>query len=322
MAKHRLTRVDSEVADVRSRLLVKNWDTVTVDVYHRFAALRRFMREVSGDEVCRHVVVSTVGALQTFQRGTIVSLVNFSEMYRIRAAEFFQEKVSLKDAMRWLSGESFTFGELAAHMASCNSAADMITVIEVLLECKLRSALESVVDPLKRRNGVTELERIVPDFDRLIVDLDEAFRWRHIFAHEAAVSVELPADRCKALLNAVVQWTQAIDGLLWATAYRDLPLTQYEMNVHAGKEVAEARARLAKAMRKASRVMEKRSLRKNHFTWRTQTNEWSDIAYGGRDGTMWPAVRGTHLAKAYDFRAEEVLACISSLDEPGTDADE
>jgi len=216
----------------------------------------------------------------------------------------------MKDALSWLSGKTVTFGELVAHSAPCNSVTDLVSSLSNLLACDMKEALAAAIDPFHRRNDKESPDRIVPDVDRLMADLAEAFRLRHIFAHEAAPYVEVSAEECRGLHGAVTQWVKAVDAVLWATAYQHLPLTQCEMNMHAGSEVREARKLLAKAMRKAlAHARSERSarwLRQNHSAWMDATMDWSRGTYGSLEGTMWPAVRGTDLARAIQARAEQV----------------
>jgi len=316
MATRRLGNAHQEIEEVRSRLFLQRWDTITYDVHQRLHDLGKLIGTDAGDELHRHVVVSAIAALQTFHRGTIVSIVDSGDEYKGRAAESITEKFSMKDALNWLSGKTVTFGELVAHSAPCNSVTDLLSWLGTLLACDMKQALADAIDPYDRRNGKESPARVVADVDRLIASLAEAFRLRHIFAHEAAPSVKVGADECRGLHGAVAQWVAAVDAVLWATAYQHLPLTQYEMNMHARSEVLEARRRLAKAMRKAlsdARVAGSAAwLRRNHFAWMNATMDWAHSTYGSLQGTMWPAVGGTDLAKAIQTRAEQVIGWNSS----------
>lgn len=310
MATRRLGNVHQEIEEVRSRLLLQRWDTYTFDVNQRLNDLGKLIGTDAGDELHRHVVVSVIAALQTFHRGTIISIVDSGDEYKTRAAESISEKFSMKDALSWISGRTVTFGELVAHSAPCNSVTDLLSWLSTLLACDMKKSLADAIDPYDRRNGKELPDQIVVDVDHLMANLAEAFRLRHVFAHEAAPSVRVGADECKELHSAVAQWVTAVDAVLWATAYQHLPLTQHEMNMHAHSEVLEARKKLAKTMRKA--LSDARAagsaawLRRNHLAWMNATMDWARGAYGSLQGTMWPAVGGADLAKAIQTRAEQV----------------
>ena len=316
MATRKLGNTHHEIEEVRSRLLLKRWDTMSYDVHQRLFELKKLIDTPVGDELHRHVVVASIAALQTFHRGTIVSIVDSGDEYQARAAENVTEKISMKDALTWLSGKTATFGELVAYSAPCNSVTDLISWLSALLACDMKQSLAEAIDPYDRRNELETPAKVITDIDRLLTDLAEAFRLRHIFAHEAAPSIAVNANECSSLLGAVERWVAGVDAVLWATAYQNLPLTQREMNQHARTEVREARKKLASAMRKAlsdARTAGSASwLRSNHFAWMKATMGWTRKTYGSLQGTMWPAVADLDLARAIQVGAEQVMGWNSS----------
>lgn len=311
MATRRLGNAQQEIEDARSRLVLKSWDTMSFDVSTHMRKLRDFIAEPPGDnELNRHVVVASIAALQTFHRGTIISIIDTSDEYKQRAAENIAEKFSLKDALRWLSGRTFTFGEIVAHTVPCNSTTDMLSWLSALLALDMRGAMAESIRPERRRNQVTNPPRVVQDVDAMLGSVAEAFRLRHIFAHEAASNVEIDSHYCKRLYEAVQEWIDAVDAVLWATVYRDFPLTTLEMNEHARAEVAHARRGLATAMRKARTDARKGGsaewLRRNHKLWTATVQGWSADTYGSLQGTMWPSVRGADFAEAIRARTKQI----------------
>ncbi len=318
MATRRLGNAHQEIEEVRSRLILKQWDTMSFDVHARLRKLKKLIGTTDDDEIHRHVVTAAIAALQTFHRGTIISIVDSGDEYMTRAAENVTEKFSMKDALTWLSGKTATFGELVAHSAPCNSVTDLLSWLETLLACDMKDALAEAIDPYDLRNEAATPKRLVADIDQLLSDLAETFRLRHIFAHEAAPNVSVSADKCGQLFGAVDRWIQAVDAVLWATVYQNLPLTTYEMNQHAGTEVQAARQELADAMRIA--MSDARSagsaswLRKNHFAWMKVTMDWREKTYGSLQGTMWPSVAANALAGAIQSRAEQVKGWNSTQD--------
>ncbi|MHB1083566.1 MAG: hypothetical protein ACYCZA_01820 [Thiobacillus sp.] len=294
---------------------------MSFDVQARLNELNKLFRTPTDNEIHRHIVVASIAALQTFHRGTIISIVDSGDEFKARAAEKVTEKFSMKDALTWLSGKTASFGELVAHSAPCNSVTDLLSWLDILLACDMKQAMSEAIDPYDLRNEVAAPARVVSDIDRLLIDLAEAFRLRHIFAHEAASEVSVSADQTRLLLEAVNQWIRAADAVLWTTVHKDLPLTQSEMNEHAGAEVIAARKELADAMKIALRDARKAGtaswLRSNHLAWSRVTMDWTRNTYAILDGTMWRAVGGSDLAKAIQSRTEQVRGWNSSLDSEG-----
>lgn len=310
MAPRRFQHIPAEAEEVRSRLRLKSWRAMSVDVNQRLFALQQLIGTGKPDEIHRHVIVSSIAALQTFHRGTIISIVDSADEFKARAAENVTEKISMKDALEWLGEKTTTFGELVAHSAPCNSVQDLVSWLERLLQCDLTIALAAAIDPYDLRNGIPSPKKIVPNVGKLLANLAEAFELRHIFAHEAASDLTVDTMKCRALFDAIKQWIEAIDAVLWATVRQNLPLTQAEMNQYARSEVSKARDKLASELRRARAIARAAGnsswLRQNHSAWKKVTYDWAKQTYGSLRGSMWPAVGGSDLARAINGRVEQL----------------
>ncbi len=317
MTTRRVQSWHEEVVDVRSRIFGSRWDSMLFDVHRRMAELGMLFSG-AGNELHRHIVVSSIATLQTFHRGTIVSVVNLEDKYKRRAAQSINEKFSMEDALLWLTGGVATLGELAAHLSSCNNPTDMVSTLGALLEVDMRKALAQAVDPYDMRNGVSGAPPVVEDVDRLLADLAEAFRLRHILAHEAAAELVVGAETAERLWAAVSSWIKAIEAVLWTTAYADEPLTQHEMNVHAGKGLRATRTTLARLLRIARSwaTEENRSawLRSNQRLWSRASADWTRGTYATLDGSMWPSVAAGDAQRTVQARIEQVKAWLNSQD--------
>lgn len=298
-----------EIKEVRSRLSSKNWEYALFDIHDRFRQLEPLIGTELGKELHRHVIVSAIATLQTFHCNAIITIADAGSEYRVRAVSNIKEKFSLEDALMWINGGDVSLSEFVAHQASCNSVPDLMLIAK-LLDQNIVQLLSEAVNPYDLRNKVPSPVKIVPDVDSLLSNLAEAFRLRHIFAHEAASREEITAERCRELFLAIVQWVDALNAIFWVTIYKDTPLTQYEMNIDARNQVSQARDRLAKLLRTTlskARAEGKASwLRQNHFSWMKSTTEWLGNTYGSLDGTMWPAVYGANLAGMINNRIAQI----------------
>jgi len=317
MAKIRSGDAEREIAELRSRLFMQDWHIAQYLAQFRLMSLRRLIGTSLGDELHRHVIVGAIAALETFHRGVIVGIVDSSDDYKARAAESVTERISMGDALKWFGGESVKFSELVAHSAPFSSVTDLVSWLGRLLGCNLKKEVEDAVPPVERRNGTESAAHIVSNVDDLLSALGEAFRLRHIFAHEAASDLVVSAAECDRLLASIEQWMNAIDAVLWATVRADLPLTGSEMNQQASRELKTARRELASAMRGARVTARKAGtaswLRSNHVGWMRIMREWLDGAYGGRLGTRWPLEYMGSFAEAIRKRAAEVTNWAKSV---------
>lgn len=313
--RRKLDVVLDEITAIRSRLVMKNWETTSIDADMRLLTLQKLIGSKIGNEIHRHVVVSLVSVLQTYHRGTVISIIKSDEIYKMRAAEIVTDKISLKDALIWTGGKTITFGELVAHSIPCNSVTDLVSLLGNILDCDIKKALSEAITPLDLRSRTKSPSLVIPDVNQLLANLDEAFKLRHILAHEAAPSVIIDAEKCQRLYDSIKQWTKGIRAILWATIYKDEPLTTAEMNKKASADVVDARDNLSRTMRKALSVARSDGraswLRKNHFAWRTVTQDWTRGSYGSLEGTMWPAISGAELAQAIEARTKIISNWVS-----------
>lgn len=308
--KRRIVDAQQNIEEVRSRWVFPHQMAYVSEVHQRLVELSKLIGTDFGDEVHRHVVVGSIAALETYHRGLIASLVNSGDEYKARAAESISEKVLMKDALRGLSGEAVTFGEIFAYMVPFNKVTDLMSILGDLLDCDLKQALADAIDPYDLRSGTASPKRLLDDVEGLLNNLSEVFRLRHIYAHETASTINVDSEECLQLHGAVGRWINASNAVLWATAYKDKPLTQVEMNESVFSEVREARNELAKTMRVALSIARENGrasqLRKNHYDWMTVTKNWINYAYLSRQGTMWPAIGGSDLIRAIRARVEQV----------------
>lgn len=91
-------------------------------------------------------------------------------------------------------------------------------------------------------------------------------------AHEAATKFELSFDDAKAAVDSCAEFVSALDAFLWSSIWKDLPLTQYEMNVEAWSCYKAERRALAAEIRAALAVAtesrERARFRNLHSAWK------------------------------------------------------
>lgn len=300
----------AEIEEVRSRVALQNWSAVSHDVENRLYRLKNLIGTDETNELHRHVIVSSIAALETFHRGTIIAIIEAGDAYRQRAADGIQEKFSMSDALKWMTSKSASFAELVAHSSKLSSLEVILSNFSRLLCIDVKSSLQNVTSPMDRRKHPEERRSIVEDTDDLLKNISEGYRLRHIFAHEAASSIEIDKFKCAQINSAASIWVEAIDAMLWETIYIDQPITTHEMITHASLELKKARGLLAKAMTSALRNTRgsntRRWLRHNHFQWMASIQDWVDGSYGSMPGTMWRPISISERASAIGARAQMI----------------
>lgn len=309
-------RLSKELVEVRSRLFVKDWQAVIFDVGYRLLELRKAVESSDSREIYRHTPVAVIAALETYFRGTIVDLVNRGEPYRSRVSDLVRDKVVIKDAISFFHGESFTFGEVIANFASCNSVSDIHTWLETLLNIDLKDHLKKAIEPHDKRNGYIDAPLIINDVNSLYRNIEETFQLRHIFAHEAAAQHNVDREYALQMINAIQDFTDGIYAVLWDTAYANLPLTTKEQNQYTYQNYQEENAKLMAVVAQATRIAERDGISNwfvtNQQSWESFCYDWIEQGYRNQNGSVWNSEANLKHATLIQQRTEMLRKWISS----------
>jgi hypothetical protein len=301
-------RLSKELVEVRSRLFVRNWQAVIFDVGYRLLELRKAVESSDSREMYRHTPVAVIAALETYFRGTIVDLVNRGEPYRSRVSDLVRDKVVIKDAISFFHGENFTFGEVIANFANCNSVSDIHTWLETLLN----------IDPHDKRNGYIDAPLIINDVNLLYRNVEEVFRLRHIFAHEAAAQHNVDKEHALQMINAIQDFTDGMYAVLWDTAFSNLPLTTRELNQYTYQNYQEENEKLMAVIAQATRIAERDGISNwfvtNQKSWESFCQGWIEQGYRNQNGSVWNSEANSEHATLIQQRTEMLIKWISSRD--------
>jgi hypothetical protein len=315
----KISRIEQQIKDLRSRRSFDSEEAECSDASTRIHSLRRLLEDNSEEpELRRHAVVSGIAALETFHRGFLLRTMNFDARIAVRASELIGDKYSLRDTLEYIGGDRISAAELIAHLAPVNSLGDLISWTERIFEKDVKTLLSNAVSPWQRDDDQADLEPLISDVSTTFALIEDAFRLRHIWAHEAAPALEIHQDHALQLIGAINDWMKASEGALWRTLWREVPLTQMEMNFASSHVISEARRQLAQAMRELRTQIgraKRAALRRNHLSWRSTSSEFVQLAYGTRTGSMWPAVAGGLTASMIEERVMHIRSW-SSANEP------
>lgn len=284
MAKNFGSQIEEQIRSTRSRNAFGRIDGVElIDTYWRIRTLQNSLQALGplGDsELFRYFPVAAVAALEGHFKETVAAIINSGPIYLERGLSLAKDKLkSAADIVPLLHRKTVTIGAVVAHLIPFNSVSSLENAFDTLLDGSFKNMVATARDPHAERNGLAPFEAIVPSISDLWRALALAFERRHILAHEAATQFELSFEDAKSAVEACTQVTRAIDAVLWATVWKHLPLTQYEMNVAACLQRDTARAALAATLRKAMVVAtedgERATFRKMHRAWKAYNDQWT-----------------------------------------------
>lgn len=288
----------------------------------RIANMKAALKSIEHDELMRHFPVAAIATLEGYFRGAVGGIINLGSPYLDRGVKLLREAPKVADVVPALHRGSITAGELIAFSLPFNSVSTFIGPFQKLLECDVKTGIAEARDPLKVRGGIEDVEPIIDNVDQLLRDLELTFERRHVLAHEAAANYGISRDEALAAVKCVETLVEATDAVLWSTAWKNVPLTQFEMNVDAGRRAHEARGDLAAKLREGKRRMrgagDGPKFRALHWEWRRYAEKWARLevdAFIG--GSMRPMVYASARERLALARTEDVESLLATLRQGG-----
>lgn len=264
------------------------------------------------EELYRHFPIAAVAALESHFKLAIAAIVNSERLYAERGLQLAKERLkNAPEVIPVIHDRSITIGELVAHWVPFSSLAHYEATFSNLLDLDFKRAVSSAVDPSQARSGAGDHAPIVADINDLWRQIAETFELRHILAHEAASGYAVTFESARSAVDCCATLSNATEAVIWQTAWRNEPLTQYEMNVAERKCAHEARLKLAAVMRAARRELAGTEaysrLRENHFAWRRVARDLIEWGTGAAVGySMFPMLVSSGYKTADSTIAVEV----------------
>ena len=317
MAKKINGNLEARLLDARLRMKSGLSDGALFETTNRVRALQNSLEDLGEKqalELYRHFPVAAISVLETHFRSSIASIVNFNPMYLERGLILSSD--ALKSSVELLSilhRKTITIGELIAYSMPFNSVASLEKVFDTLFNDDFKKLMSSALDPYFVRNKVGNGSPVIDDIKSLWRDLSVAFEQRHILAHEAASNFIVSYKDAKSALDSIVAFTNAFDAVKWATVWKDLPLTQYEMNNHAWDNYKKSRIKFSKELKRCLNLATKNGMRqrfrKQHAEWKIYSNNL--IAWECENftmGSIGPLIEAMARMRAIDSQLESISA--------------
>lgn len=259
-------------------------------------------------ELRRHTVVALIACLQTYHRGYLSNIMEADPELRIRGASLVGEKFPLSEILKITGGQEITVSEIIAHAAPVNSVGDMISWLSGIFNQDFKGLLVDAVSPFDRHETDDQI-KIVSNVENMLSSISKAFDIRHILAHEAALDFEIESGTVIEIIESIELWMRAAYGVLWQTVLRNEPFTQFEINEAASRDYQNASDRMECALARVRDLLgdnKRAKFEDNHQKWLINAIEFNDLMYASEQGTMWPGVRASELARNFNDRAKQI----------------
>lgn len=324
MAKGFGADIESQVQSARARMQFGRVDGV--ELVETFTRLRQLDRSLQGigpesdSELFRYFPVAAVAVLESHFKATVASIIDAGSPYLERGLVLAKDRLkSAVDVVPLLHRKAVTIGEVVAHVIPFNSVSSLEVAFRILFDDDIKTLVANARDPYLLRIGSERAANLlVASVDDLWRELALAFERRHILAHEAATKFELSFDDAKAAVDSCTAFVNALDAVMWSTIWRDLPLTQYEMNVEAWSRCnAERRALAADlwvALAVATENGERARFRKLHSEWKAFNKRW--LAWEDEPfamGSIRPMIKAGSQERTLRARREAIRGWLSLM---------
>ncbi|NWA32719.1 DUF1311 domain-containing protein [Pseudomonas sp. C6002] len=315
LAKQMKAGIDKQLAEIRSRLQFGHVESSYYETASRIFSLGQVLKRIENTgerELFRYFPVAAIAILESHFRATISLIVDQGTPYFERGLSLVGEKLKAVEVIPMIHNRAVTVGELVAYSLPFSSLGHLVTAYDEILGNDIKKLATTIEDPYFARQGKGDRSPLIDDVSALWGDLAKSFEARHILAHESASQYEISFERASATVESVKSFTEAIDAILWSTAWKEKPLTQYEMNVSAYEEYKATRRLLAKAIKakkqELDEVEDRARFRRLHLQWKKWTFEWCNFdADRFIGGSMRPMILAGCLQQSAKNRLKEVV---------------
>lgn len=313
MARQSKTSLADRVTEIRSRLLFGRAESATFETASRLHDLKNSLealKETQNTELFRHFPVAAVATLEAHFRATVAKIIDEGGQYTANGLTLLGDKVKASELILSIHKKTVSIGEVVAYSLPFSSLSHLEDVYDVLLGQSFKQLSKIAEDPYFSRNDIPNRRPLVSDISSLWAELHQAFRDRHILAHESATQFSYDYAKAKNALDSIILIIEATDAVLWSTVFRDEPLTQSEMNFAAWEKYRLARNKLAAAIRtkrKQDDTREMPTFRKLHFNWKRWVFSWCHFSanrYAG--GSIRPMIEASELLLCFEDRIRQI----------------
>lgn len=299
-----------EIVDVRLR---RRFDFAMAELSTRLFAIEHAFKELdkAESELLRYFPVAIIGCMEGYFRIAIKDIVDSGEPFLTNAerpASALKLDFSL---LRAVHGKAVTVGELVAHGVQLSRLEHIEAVFSSLIGIDFLAALRTTTNRWAHEVKGEPATPILEAPDKVFADVAKTFELRHIICHEIASAYEIKSVEVARCFESCVSFLRAADELISETIHPGAPLTQTDMNIAAGKSLAEKKGQLAEAvtaLKSRLDAAEITAFDEAQAKWQVYCDSWVHFVAGERagGGTIWPLIYAKAAESVVKRRIEEV----------------
>lgn len=238
-------------------------------------------RKIIPVQLLNYFPVSIISCLESFLRLSLKEIIDSGDVYLERAGKL---SASLKfdfDTIKALQGKHVTLGEFISHSLSMGSIEHINFNFSTLLNLDFMASLRTIEDRWAHEIEKKPKQAILSNPNKVFSAVTEAFRIRHIICHELPNHDEIKPAQIEESFEGTALFIRASSELISNTLNPNAPLTQTDMNIHAGNDLDAAFKELESANKDLINTLNeeaKKQFLESHELWKASTDAWAAFA--------------------------------------------
>lgn len=245
-------------------------------------------RDALSDELMRYFPVAIVACLEGFFREIIRELIDHGPPYSDRIDEIENSRIDMY-ALKAIHGRTITVGEFIAHQVSLSSFDKLLAVMEKLLGDSFIKRLQTVRTAWSvHLFGEDGAPPSIGDTGSAVAGVKEAFRLRHILAHELATAYPIDRATIEDAFNAVSRFIYATDEMVNQLLYPDEQGAQADLTQAAARRFNAADEELQAVVRQIENELSGKEL----DSFRDVQSAWAKVRQDTAELHAWIIAEG------------------------------
>lgn len=268
-------------------------------------------RDELRDEMMRYFPVAIVACLEGFFRELIRELIDHGPSFSDRIDEIENSRIDMT-ALKAIHGRRISVGEFISHQVSLSSFEAVVAVMARLVgDDFLRRLSEVRTTWSARLFGEEDAPPVLGDPNIAFEGLKEAFRLRHILAHELATNYPITREAIEGAFFATSAFIYAANELVNQLIHPDEDASQNERTQTEVRRYHEAEAELKDLITNLARYLpadKMPAFTEAQTAWEgvreTTARLCADLSAEG--GSMWPQIYYGMMHSITRHRSEEL----------------
>lgn len=302
----KISDVKARIQDLNTSFLITNLEVLKVDL----------INTKPDNDFIKYIPIAVVACFETFFKIVFAEFIDFGEPYLTNTQKLQKERkieIDYKTVIA-LHGKKFSLGDLFAFSLKYSTFDTIRSNFEIILgnNKDLIKELKNITtyDLYDKSNQDEEILIVKSQIDEIVIDVYKTYNLRHIYSHEYNHYNKTNLNETLRLIDSAISFLKAIERFMWDTIYKELPITQSEMNQYAVDQLEKSDQKLKEI---ESLLFERIGEYGDEFKniqelWREYREKNANLLadFNCKGGTIWPTLYASYMTLSTEKRIEEL----------------